>query len=130
MDRKRRVYCRILTAATWIFIAASCADGIYEQQVTDIEIRLRRQGSTTKALLPEDEEISDASLMIFDANGLLEKHLYLDDGQTTCSVNLLRGQKYSIYACINYGEAFCPIEIESRSICIDVDIASLLEKII
>ena len=36
----------------------------------------------------------------------------------------------AIYACINYSEAFCPAEIESRSICIDMDIASLLEKIV
>ena len=28
----------------------------------------------------------------------------------------------AIYACINYGEAFCPGEIKDRSICIDADI--------
>lgn len=35
----------------------------------------------------------------------------------------------AIYVCINYGEAFCPQEIEDRSICIDGDIASILEII-
>ncbi|QYR60650.1 hypothetical protein JY402_08550 [Fusobacterium polymorphum] len=35
----------------------------------------------------------------------------------------------SIYACINYGEVFCPQEIEDRSICIDGDIGSILESI-
>lgn len=34
----------------------------------------------------------------------------------------------AVYACINYGEAFCPCEIEKRSICIDGDIADVLEK--
>lgn len=34
----------------------------------------------------------------------------------------------AVYACINYGEAFCPGEIEKRSICIDGDIAEVLEK--
>lgn len=35
----------------------------------------------------------------------------------------------AVYACINYGEAFCPAEIEDRSICIDGDIREVLEKL-
>ena len=34
----------------------------------------------------------------------------------------------AVYACINYGEAFCPQEIEDRSICIDGDIGEVLTK--
>lgn len=33
------------------------------------------------------------------------------------------------YACINYGEAVCPGEIKQRSICIDHDIAAVLEEL-
>ncbi len=33
------------------------------------------------------------------------------------------------YACINYGEAVCPAEIESRSICINSDIGKVLEDL-
>ena len=33
----------------------------------------------------------------------------------------------AVYACINYGEAICPKEIEDRSICIDGDIGEVLE---
>ncbi len=33
----------------------------------------------------------------------------------------------AVYACINYGEAFCPKAIEDRSICIDKDIGEVLE---
>ena len=32
----------------------------------------------------------------------------------------------SLYACINYGEAFCPDEIRDRAICINGDIANVL----
>ena len=32
----------------------------------------------------------------------------------------------AVYACLNYGEAFCPEEIEDRSICIDGDIGEVL----
>ncbi|MDO4404649.1 MAG: Sir2 silent information regulator family NAD-dependent deacetylase [Atopobiaceae bacterium] len=34
------------------------------------------------------------------------------------------------YACVNLGEAFCPIEIEAQSICIDSDIAGVLDKLL
>ena len=34
----------------------------------------------------------------------------------------------AVYACINYGEAFCPVELENRSICIDADIYEVLRK--
>ena len=30
------------------------------------------------------------------------------------------------YACVNYGEAYCPKEIEERAICIDGDIGDIL----
>lgn len=35
----------------------------------------------------------------------------------------------AVYACINYGEAFCPGEIEDRSICIDGDIGEVLDAL-
>lgn len=34
----------------------------------------------------------------------------------------------AVYACINYGEAFCPGEIADRSICMDGDIGDVLMK--
>lgn len=35
----------------------------------------------------------------------------------------------AVYACINFGEAFTPKEIEERSICIDGDIGEILKKL-
>lgn len=32
----------------------------------------------------------------------------------------------AVYACINYGEAFCPQEIETQSICINADIKKVI----
>ena len=32
------------------------------------------------------------------------------------------------YACVNVGEALCPVDIQSRSICIDADIGDVLRK--
>jgi len=36
----------------------------------------------------------------------------------------------AVYACLNYGEAFCPAEIGDRSICIDGDIGNILGKLL
>ncbi len=35
----------------------------------------------------------------------------------------------AVYACVNYGEAACPTEIEKRSVCINGDICDVLEKL-
>ncbi len=35
----------------------------------------------------------------------------------------------AVYACINYGESFCPREIKDRSICIDGDIGEIIEAV-
>lgn len=34
----------------------------------------------------------------------------------------------AVYACLNYGESYCPEEIADRSICIDGDIATILQE--
>ena len=39
----------------------------------------------------------------------------------------VKNNKNAAYACINYGEAFCPEVIEDRSICIDGDIGNVVE---
>ena len=38
--------------------------------------------------------------------------------------------KKAVYACVNYGEAFCPEEIVDRSICIDGDIGEVLDALL
>lgn len=43
---------------------------------------------------------------------------------------MTKSNKRAIYACLNYREAFCPKEIEDRSICIDGDIGEVLEKLL
>ena len=37
--------------------------------------------------------------------------------------------KRSVYACLNYGEAFCPEKINDRSICIDGGIGEILSQL-
>jgi NAD-dependent SIR2 family protein deacetylase len=35
----------------------------------------------------------------------------------------------AVYACVNFGEAFCPDEIKNKSICVNGDIGEILEEI-
>ena len=35
----------------------------------------------------------------------------------------------AVYACVNYGEALCPKELEGQAICIDGDIAAVLREL-
>ncbi|MCM1091759.1 MAG: hypothetical protein NC413_13015 [Muribaculum sp.] len=37
--------------------------------------------------------------------------------------------KKAVYACVNYGEAYCPKEIEERSICIDEDLQRVISEL-
>lgn len=43
---------------------------------------------------------------------------------------MTKSNEKATYACLNYKEAFCPREIEDRSICIDGDIGEVLEKLL
>lgn len=38
--------------------------------------------------------------------------------------------KKAFYVCVNYGEAFCPSDIEERSICLNSDIGKVIEDIL
>ena len=43
---------------------------------------------------------------------------------------MVRENQQAVYACLNYGETFCPKEIEKRAICIDGDTADVLGKVV
>ena len=40
---------------------------------------------------------------------------------------LTMNNEKAVYACVNVGEAYCPVEIEHRSILLDGDLAKVLE---
>ena len=43
---------------------------------------------------------------------------------------MTRDNRQATYACLNYGEAYCPREIEKQAICLDGDTAEVLEEMI
>jgi hypothetical protein len=103
MDRKRRILSRLLSLPFLAPFVCGCIDTDFSEKSADVCITLGSTAMCTKADLPDEDRISDISLMIFDSYGMLEKYTYLRGGQQSWNVNLLKGVTYSIYACINFG---------------------------
>lgn len=60
-------------------------------------------GLESRANDPDEELISDISLLIFDESGSAETCLWSDDGRSIFEARLLTGHKYTICACANFG---------------------------
>ena len=101
---------------------------------SDVTMNLRADDSFV-----EDEGWHRASAAYSDFlrrhEGLHVLYLELGVGANTPVIvkypfwQMTMANKNAVYACLNYGEAFCPGEIEDRSICIDGDIGEVLEEI-
>lgn len=101
---------------------------------SDVTMNLRADDSFV-----EDEGWHRASAAYSDFlrrhEGLHVLYLELGVGANTPVIvkypfwQMTMANKNAVYACLNYGEAFCPGEIGDRSICIDGDIGEVLEEI-
>lgn len=103
MDRKRRILSQFLSLAAFISLFCGCMSGEHSESTADVHICIGTTSMISKADMPDEDRVSNVSLMVFDSHGSLEKSVYLSGGQQTCNVNLLKGSTYSIYACINFG---------------------------
>lgn len=103
MDRKGRILSQFLSLTISLLLFSGCISLTHSEDSADVCINIGPSSMSTKADMPDEERISDVCLMIFDSYGMLEKSIYLNGGQQTCNVNLLKGSSYSICACINFG---------------------------
>lgn len=111
MERKRRIFCGILSLCSCISALNGCI--AYEAPDCMAELRISIGSSAafhTKAVLPEQEKISDINILIFDANGMLERKAYMDSGKSSYEVSLLKGMEYTIYISANFGY---PVSVEN-----------------
>ncbi len=97
MDRKRRLPCKILIC----LILSSCID---IGQKVQVDIMVEEGTPATRAELPEENRISDISVLIFDSNGTLEYRAY-SRNHGIFQATLLKGERYTAYAFINFGYA-------------------------
>lgn len=105
MGRIGRIWCAVLTAVC----SCSTNDKIYDEQTCETEITISVNGLETRAADPDENKISELTLLIFDENGFLEFRKTFgrweigNKKSVTYSISLLKGKKYNIYACANIG---------------------------
>ena len=99
MGRERRLQSLVLGIA---YAIAGCTG--HETETTK-EVRIEFIGTTlsTKASDPDENKITDISLIVFDEEGDAEDFVWLDDGRTSCSLEMIVGKEYRFCACANFG---------------------------
>ena len=89
----------------------SCSTEVrpYEEAWQDIQITISLGENSVRGADPDENLLSDLTVMIFDEDGYLEgrrefdrNHLF-DSEKIIFSTPLLKGKKYSVYACANIG---------------------------
>ena len=85
-------------------IAVGCARiGTPEEKEVMCRISVEDIGYAVKAMDPDENMISDVSIMIFDERGEAEECLWLPNGETSTEIPLVLGKTYSFRACANFG---------------------------
>lgn len=106
MGRKGRLRDLVLrsAAAMSVICTAGCSmtEAEKEEYVT-ASISFTGGNMTTKAADPDEELITDISLMVFDEYGDAEECAWLTGGRTAYRTRLIKGKKYIICACANFG---------------------------
>ena len=92
----------------------------------------------TMNLRSDDTFVEDAGWRKASAaySDFLRRHVEIGVGANTPVIikypfwQMTRDNRQATYACLNYGEAYCPKEIEKQAICLDGDTAEVLEEMI
>lgn len=104
MEGKRRIWSALLTCSCLL-----CCTRISEDVSQETYIVLEQAVPYTRAADPDEELISDLSLMIFGSDGCLEEHIWIPRDEMSQKerlifrTTLLKGKTYGIYACCNIG---------------------------
>ena len=79
----------------------SCSTQLEETATCRIEICC--DGLKTRTYAPDEELISDVSIMIFDENCMAEECIWVPQFKEFIEVTLVKGKRYHIRACANFG---------------------------
>jgi hypothetical protein len=102
MEGKGRIRGTVLNAAVSLAMAiiSGCASMDSDREIF---IRFHTADPSSRSMPPDEELISDISLMIFDESGSAEECIWLDEGESSCKVRLAVNRKYTFCACANFG---------------------------
>lgn len=115
MERKGKLCGRFLIAAV-VAAAGGCSTYETEREVP-VVMKISCNRLESRAYDPDEDLISDISLLIFDERGSSEACLWSEDGRSTFETRLLIGHKYTICACANFGYR---IQVENISETADI----------
>ena len=100
MGRNARVRSNILRLTAYTAIICGCST---ESEQTMVNIHFHEAWVSVRSTIPDEDRITDISLIIFDESGQAEDCLWLTKGARTCSTDLVIDKKYTFCACANFG---------------------------
>lgn len=103
MERKGLVRHKILTALTIVIVGCSGYPDIQNGQ-SIVSVILNAGEYACRSTDPDEDRISDISLMVFDEYGRAEECIWTGVNQKKMvAVSLTKGKKYRFVACANFG---------------------------
>ncbi|MBE6234842.1 MAG: DUF4906 domain-containing protein [Bacteroidales bacterium] len=105
MGRERRLRDHILRmlAVSAVIGTAACSMHETEEDSVTCTICLTGGSMATRSADPDESLITDISLMVFDEHGDAEDCVWLPRGQDRHRMRLVKGKRYTICACANFG---------------------------
>lgn len=100
MERKGRLRNNILRLVSYTAIICGCST---ESGYATIKINFHEADVSVRSTGPDEDKITDISLMIFDESGNAEDCIWMSDGQKSCTTDLVVNKKYTFCACANFG---------------------------
>ena len=100
MERNRRLRSQILKIIICVSTIYSCGK---ENVLRDVSITFSSTSPESRSVLPDEDLITDISLMIFDENGDAEECIWLVNGRMGCISRLVVNKSYTFCACANFG---------------------------
>lgn len=109
MERKGRLRNNILKLASYAALICGCSKAP-EQAM--IRINFHEADVPVRSMSPDEDKITDISLIIFDESGQAEDCIWLTRGSRTCTTDLVIDKKYTFCACANFGYQIYASHIE------------------
>ena len=109
MERKGRLRNNILKLASYAALICGCSKAPEQAMV---RINFHEADVPVRSMSPDEEKITDISLIIFDESGQAEDCIWLTRGSRTCTTDLVIDKKYTFCACANFGYQIYASHIE------------------
>ena len=100
MERKGRLRNNILKLASYAALICGCSKAPEQAMV---RINFHEADVPVRSMSPDEDKITDISLIIFDESGHAEDCIWLTRGSRTCTTDLVIDKKYTFCACANFG---------------------------